>query len=444
MADKKIKTTEFFDYDPSWETEAEKTINQLKNIFGGKAPDIQHIGGTAMKKIKSKPIIDIVVGIADLNIVYSFKDLLKTHGFVCDYKKIKIDSDRKLFFKYSEKNHKTHIVHIVRHNSRLWFEYIIFRDHMNSNDNKAREYETLKLSVNGKYKYALPSYIKTKSDFIFKIVTDHFYTTMLGKNITVKLNRETSENYPNFNDGIYPLNCGYIENLIINEDNKDKIQDAYVIGGADYKMADEFNGKIIAFISRNTVNGLHKSFIVAKENMIYYKPDISEAVKFYFNNNSINSINSDYSDSAVSVVCLYEKSCGAVVYTNDTDDDENDIKFLLVKGSASNRVGFPKGHIEKGETEAETAIREVYEETSLNVILYSDFKEEYSYPISGYIKKSVVYFLAEFNSRDKYKIRDNEILEQWLLPYDKAYELLTFAQDKIILKKAYEKIKNIS
>jgi len=113
---------------------------------------------------------------------------------------------------------------------------------------------------------------------------------------------------------------------------------------------------------------------------------------------------------------------------------------LLVRGT-TNRVGFPKGHIERGETEFETALREIYEETSLNVILKSDFKEEYEYSISGFIKKKVIYFLAEFNIQDEYKIRDKqEIIEQRLISYEEADSMLRFPQDKEILRKAYEKI----
>ena len=391
---------EFYNYNPEWEVKAEDIINQLKSIFKENVIDIQHIGGTAVKRIKSKPVIDIVVGLDNLNILENYIDILKSNGFIYNNKKI--------FYR-----HKTCVVYFVKYNSKSWFDYIVFRDYLNLNENKAREYETLKLSVNGKYKNALPSYIKAKSDFINKTISDNFYTVMLGKNITVDLDCKNLLNYPKYDDGVYPLNYGNIKNLGIN---------AYVIGIYDYDMADQFTGKIIAYID----NGNEKIFIAAKKDMIFYKPDILKAVKF---------LNIEYKN----IVCLYEKSCGAVVFAKDEDI----IKFLLIKGSASNSIGFPKGHIEENETEAETAIREIYEETSLNVILHSDFKEEYEYKIYGHIYKKVVCFLAEFNITDKYKIRDNEILEQWLVPYDKAYELLTFSQAKNILKKAYEKIKNI-
>ena len=410
MLNKVKNKTEFYNYNPEWETEAEKTIKLLKTIFGENAPDIRHIGGTAVKKIKSRPVIDIAVGLNSMNSIELFMGVLKTHGFFCDLNRS--NTAKKIFYKYGERN-KTHIVYVMLHQSKLWFDYLVFRDYMNISDGKAREYENLKLSVNGKYRSALPSYIKLKSDFIKKTVSDNFYAMMLGKNVAVKLDLENFNNYPKLNDAVYPLISGYIKNF----EHK-----AYIIGVYDYNMPDEFNGKIIAYIN----NGGDKIFIAAKENMIFYEPEIYEAVKFMIN----GACNPE-------IKCLYEKSCGAVIYTKD----RGEIKFLLVRGRASNRVGFPKGHIEKDENETETAIREIYEETSLNVVLYSDFKEEYGYTVNGYIKKTVVYFLAEFNVSDKYKFFDMEILEQRLVPYEKAYQMLTFSQDKTVLKKAFEKIK---
>lgn len=53
---------------------------------------------------------------------------------------------------------------------------------------------------------------------------------------------------------------------------------------------------------------------------------------------------------------LHEKSCGAVLFTTEKGIK----KFLLVE---SNYFGFPKGHVEENETEQETALREIKEET---------------------------------------------------------------------------------
>ncbi|MCL2775800.1 MAG: GrpB family protein [Oscillospiraceae bacterium] len=420
----KNNQVEFCPHDPLWEKEAEKAINILKNIFKEYAVDIQHIGSTAIKKIKSKPIIDIAVGITDIKTINLFKSQMRVNGFIYNAKS---DNNRQLFFKTNNLNNRTHNIYIVNYNSNFWYEYIVFRDYMNINENKAREYETLKLTMNGKYKYALPTFIKAKADFIRKIIDDNFYVMMFGKPVEITVDKSISCNYPKIIGDVFPMVYGIADGL---KTPSGKNQEAYIIGMGD--APEKLTVEIIAYMAqKNKIKAENNiKFIAAKNNMIFYKPEIQNALEFFDPSIKDTDINKEFE-----LVCMYEKSCGAVVYTKD----ENSIKFLLIK-STSNRIGFPKGHIEKGETETDTAVREIYEETSLNVVLYTDFKEEYNYTINGYIRKKVIYFLAEFNVKDKYKILDKEITEQWLLPFEEAYRMLRFNQDKDILKRAYEKI----
>ena len=58
----------------------------------------------------------------------------------------------------------------------------------------------------------------------------------------------------------------------------------------------------------------------------------------------------------------YEKSCGAVIFDGD--------KVLVIQ-QVKGHWGFPKGHVENGETEIETALREIKEETNLDVEIIS-------------------------------------------------------------------------
>lgn len=92
---------------------------------------------------------------------------------------------------------------------------------------------------------------------------------------------------------------------------------------------------------------------------------------------------------------IYEKSCGAIVYTN-----VNGERLYLVEQMLGGHWGVPKGHVEENETEEETALREIKEEVGLDVIIDSGFRtvETYS-PKDGFIK-DVVYFVAYSKSMD--------------------------------------------
>ena len=66
---------------------------------------------------------------------------------------------------------------------------------------------------------------------------------------------------------------------------------------------------------------------------------------------------------------IVEKSCGAIVFTKNVEG----VKYVIIESKES-FFGFPKGHVEKNETELETARREVLEETGLQVEFLDDFR----------------------------------------------------------------------
>ena len=119
----------------------------------------------------------------------------------------------------------------------------------------------------------------------------------------------------------------------------------------------------------------------------------------------------------------WEYSCGAVVFTRESGQ----ILFVVVQ-EQSGTYSFPKGHMEKGETEMETARREVFEETGLNPDFLPGFREEDEYDLAEKpgTRKRVTYFLAE--CRDQPLVpRPGEIRNIQLLPYDQA--LLCFEHE---------------
>ncbi len=126
-----------------------------------------------------------------------------------------------------------------------------------------------------------------------------------------------------------------------------------------------------------------------------------------------------------------EKSCGAVVYTRCADG----IKYILIR-SISGEYGFPKGHVEDGESEEETALREVREETSLKITLDPGFRmqTEYTMPRRGILKR-VVYFLGSFKHQ-RFRPQAGEVTSIALLPYAEARKRLTHENTVAILDAA--------
>ncbi len=133
-----------------------------------------------------------------------------------------------------------------------------------------------------------------------------------------------------------------------------------------------------------------------------------------------------------------EYSCGAVVFTREGGD----AKYVIIENGAGGCHGFPKGHVEPGETDEQTAHREVREEISLDLPLIYGFREEEEYPIPGTdVMKHVTYFLAEYKEGEPAP-QEGEIGSVSVVPLDEALSLLEFESARRILRSADKFIKD--
>ncbi len=133
---------------------------------------------------------------------------------------------------------------------------------------------------------------------------------------------------------------------------------------------------------------------------------------------------------------LHEKSCGAIVYRKYHGNTE----ILLIKHINSGHWSFPKGHVESGETEIETAIREIKEETDIDVIIDPTFRETVSYSPRKDTIKVVVYFLAKAKNVDFHR-QEDEIAEIRWVDISYATNILSYENDRNIVSKAKAAIK---
>ncbi len=148
-----------------------------------------------------------------------------------------------------------------------------------------------------------------------------------------------------------------------------------------------------------------------------------------------------------------EKSAGAIIFRREGPH----IYFLLLH-YFSGHWEFPKGHIEKGETEEETVKRETFEETGINDLkIIPGFKKYIKYFFRQYkeniseedIKKGktpwvfklVVFFVAETRIKEV-KISSEHRGFLWL-PIEEAIKKTTFKNSKKLLKEANDFILSI-
>ena len=130
-----------------------------------------------------------------------------------------------------------------------------------------------------------------------------------------------------------------------------------------------------------------------------------------------------------------EKSCGIVLFYSD--------EFLIIQHSTeSNELkghwDFPKGHVEDNESELETAVRELQEETGIDDFkLIENFRQKITYDVhkNNAVKpKEVIFFLAESSTKLIHLSSEHQNY-RWLT-FDLAYDRLTYSNAKEVLAKA--------
>lgn len=124
---------------------------------------------------------------------------------------------------------------------------------------------------------------------------------------------------------------------------------------------------------------------------------------------------------------IKEKSCGAIVYKI-----ENSKLYILLLKHNMGHWSYPKGHVEGNETEIETALREIKEETNLDVKLDNDFRKVVTYSPKTNILKDVVYFVAT-PVTDCIKVQKEEISEISWYECEEAKKVVTYDNDRMIL-----------
>ena len=124
------------------------------------------------------------------------------------------------------------------------------------------------------------------------------------------------------------------------------------------------------------------------------------------------------------------QSAGAVLYTFI-----DGVRHYVLVREKNGSYGLPKGHVEPGETLAQTALREVREETGVTATLHADepvMVDEY--PIAGGDIKRVSWFVARYVDQTPVVDR-TQVLGVLVLPIEAALKTLTYGSTREILRK---------
>ena len=210
----------------------------------------------------------------------------------------------------------------------------------------------------------------------------------LGKTVSVTVDRPIGYRH---GDITYPINYGYLPGTMAGDG---EAVDAYILG-VDGPL-DKFEGQVIGVIRR--ADDVEDKLVVAPMGSRYHQGQIAQAVEFverYF---------------ASCVDSLFRKSCGIIPLRYFGGRKE----FLLLLQN-NGCWSFPKGHMEAGETEEATALRELREESGLRATILTGEKAVIEYSIPPNIQKQVVFFLGQVEGT--VTLQEGEVRKyKWVTP----------------------------
>jgi GrpB-like predicted nucleotidyltransferase (UPF0157 family) len=129
---------ELVDHDPSWAERFEQEAATLSAIFDGAASGIEHIGSTAVPGLCAKPVVDILIGVRELELTHEQLAAMKEVGYeyLGEY-----GLPGRLFFR---KEPRTHHVHVVEYGGTHWERQLTFREALRTDAEERRRYDEFK------------------------------------------------------------------------------------------------------------------------------------------------------------------------------------------------------------------------------------------------------------------------------------------------------------
>jgi len=156
-------------YDAAWPSAFALERGRLLALFPGQFIDIQHIGSTAVPGLTAKPIIDLLAGVASMAEAEAVSAPLCGAGYTTSKEFNDSLADRKWFMRWRD-GHRTHHLHVVVFGSRIWTEWLQFRDALRAQPELATRYAALKTELAARYSNDREAYTLAKGEFVAAVL----------------------------------------------------------------------------------------------------------------------------------------------------------------------------------------------------------------------------------------------------------------------------------
>ena len=154
-------------YDPAWPSMFEQERSLLQEALGEwLSGPVEHVGSTAVPGLAAKPVIDIMAGVQSLE---ESRDAIAAAGRLA-YVYYPYRPEMMHWFCKPSAAFRTHHLHLVPFNSRLWIERLAFRDYLRRDSAAAAEYASSKMQLAKQFEFDREAYTDAKGPFIQRVV----------------------------------------------------------------------------------------------------------------------------------------------------------------------------------------------------------------------------------------------------------------------------------
>jgi GrpB-like predicted nucleotidyltransferase (UPF0157 family) len=162
-------------YDPRWpELFRREKEHLLACLPAGLVRRVEHFGSTAVPGLAAKPVIDMLVEVADLEATRALiAPVLEAQGYDFFWRPTRGDDGPPFYAWFIKRDSgtgaRTHHIHMVEASFRDHWDRLLFRDYLIAHPEAAREYQALKLRLASEHPNDRVAYTEGKTDFVVRV-----------------------------------------------------------------------------------------------------------------------------------------------------------------------------------------------------------------------------------------------------------------------------------
>lgn len=161
-------TVRVVSYHPDWPLHFDRARQELERALGARALSIHHVGSTGVPGLSAKPVLDLLVGVADLGYALGLVDAVESLGY--RFHPGEPSPDRHYFRRWARAGVRTHHLSLAEETSSHYVETLAFRDALREDPDLADDYGRLKAGLAETHPHDRKAYLAGKVDFIARVL----------------------------------------------------------------------------------------------------------------------------------------------------------------------------------------------------------------------------------------------------------------------------------